>query len=160
MFDHMVEDPMLPFGRVTGGHLILYAPLLGPYDKDTLLAQCRYELGRVLFDEERKNQRGAMSPDERLWAVPLLYTYRDKTSLYPRDYWWIHCLMIQPQTGQSNVTRASAAPEEVVYRRVGNCEFQWRGAEDREFLSRTQVGALRKKVDGRWSFPRTEIRIV
>ncbi|KAH9893260.1 hypothetical protein C8Q73DRAFT_696286 [Cubamyces lactineus] len=158
-----VEDRMLPFGRVTGGHLILRALLLGPYDAEWLLAQCQYEQGgRLLFDEELKTQReGEMSSDERLWIVPLLYTpFWEKSWFDPREYWWIYCLMIKPQTGQSNVTRASATPEETVYRRARNCEFHRRGAEDREFLVRSQVDALRNRVDGRWVFPRTDIRIV
>ncbi|KAJ8455079.1 hypothetical protein ONZ51_g12650 [Trametes cubensis] len=161
-----LEDRVLPFGRVTGGHLILRASLIGPYNVEGLHAHCRDGLyGRLHFDDELETQGDGGKPSlEPLWVVPLLYTpLRGASSLYPGEIWRVHCLMIQPQTGQSNVTHAIATPGgrlEGLYQRVGGCEFDCTGAGDRELLSQSQVDALRNKVDGRWVLPRSEIRIV
>ncbi|KAJ8456413.1 hypothetical protein ONZ51_g12143 [Trametes cubensis] len=43
-----LQDPALPFGRVTGGHLILRAPVLGPYEVEALHYQ---QTDHLMLDE-------------------------------------------------------------------------------------------------------------
>ncbi|KAI0326975.1 HET-domain-containing protein [Cubamyces sp. BRFM 1775] len=164
----VLKERELLFGRVTGGHLILRAPLLGPYNVEELHAHSRDGMyGHLHFDDELETRRDGEKPTgEPLWVVPLLYTPKPGESpLYPGKVWRVHCLIIQPQTGRSNVESASSTPEhrpysDGVYRRIGGCEFDWIGADHREFLNLSQVDALRNKVDGRWTSPRTEIEMV
>ncbi|KAI0334683.1 HET-domain-containing protein [Cubamyces sp. BRFM 1775] len=63
-----LEDSALPFGRVIGGHIILRAPLLGPYNVEDLRSQLANSLR--LDDVDRRDDKHT---DISVFVVPLIY---------------------------------------------------------------------------------------
>ena len=146
------EDPALPFGRVTGGHLILRTPLLGPFSVEDL----RFQGENYIFMDYHDVGQDEELMDTSVWIVPLLHAFYD-----PRCLTCVRCLLVRLCTGQPAVPPASSSSEcpYAVYQRAGYCEFAiWRGVGG-EIIA-PLVDSLENKVYVRLDFPRTVIKLV
>ena len=142
------EDPILPFGRVTAGHLLLRTPLFGPYDLNYLRS-----ISSVFLDEDDK---GDIQMDEStsMWIVPLLYRHEDSSSREVRGL-VVHLYMTQSDTALVG----SSSEYTGIYQRAGYCEVSsWQCRE--KVIIGPLVDLLGNGVDGRWDFPRTVIQLV
>ncbi|KAI0334687.1 HET-domain-containing protein [Cubamyces sp. BRFM 1775] len=148
------EDPALPFGRVTGGHLILRTPLLGPLSVEDLRSQGA--TGLYMDYHRVGREKGLM--DTSVWIVPLLHTLSDPLRV---DHGHTGCLLVRLCTGQPAVPPACSSSEcpYAVYQRAGYCEFYSSRGESEGIIA-PLVDSLENKVDGRWDFPRTVIKLV
>ncbi|KAI0326974.1 HET-domain-containing protein [Cubamyces sp. BRFM 1775] len=152
-----LENCALPFGRVTGGHLVLRAPLLGPYIAEDLHSNLSdpYQLGWDDLYDPNDQKRIQQS----LWLTPLLYASFQKG-------WVIYSLVIQLQVEQLHTQAgvgSASEREDVrigVYRRVGACTRSSLESEGGKILDQLQVVSLRSKVDGQWTFPRKEMVLI
>ncbi|KAI0657871.1 heterokaryon incompatibility protein-domain-containing protein [Cubamyces menziesii] len=149
-----LEDPELPFGSVTGGHIILRAPLLGPYNTQDLRStreRCKLSLDDVELPAEDKRVNATTS----LWIIPLLYP-----PTHARENWPMHCLLVLPCATRSISPPTRTVTESCygVYQRVGYCAFG--GGQKTGQIIAPLLDSLENKVDGQWDFPRVMIKLV
>ncbi|KAH9889087.1 heterokaryon incompatibility protein-domain-containing protein [Cubamyces lactineus] len=179
-----LETPTLPFGPVTDGCLTLRTPLLGPYklriESDRRSGDCRpvlVSMVDVLRDTEGV-QRDSTHADDvvdhetqsycpelpirpykpfvdkaykpvaegeicDLWLAPLIYTGHHSGFYEQGPH--LECLILTP-----------IEPGTGVYRRVG---YRRLDASSRGEV-RSAAEWLRGKIDGKWSFPRAEIKLI
>ncbi|KAH9889096.1 heterokaryon incompatibility protein-domain-containing protein [Cubamyces lactineus] len=182
----VLEDPVLRFGPATAGFLMLHAPLIGPYRKRTPFNSSGFPTRVVL--ERTVGQRGdesgkqydhehtdvavadqtpfldtfrvivpymdrAYAPEEELggvWLVPLVYHNPRREDTMSS----LQCLVVaeaRAGTGPDCTPDEREGPR--VFKRVGyHCAYE---RSDYQF-----VGELHHKIDGQWTFPRTEIKLV
>ncbi|KAI0658246.1 hypothetical protein C8Q70DRAFT_1055239 [Cubamyces menziesii] len=150
-----LQDPALPFGRVTGGHLILRAPVLGPYEVEALHYQ---QTDHLMLDEGYGRDSDQASVQPSLWLIPLVFV-----SFNSHKSRLVHCLAVRPQAEEPDVCASSASGSrlEKVYRRVG--AYSLLDSEDGGDEVLTHVGmlnSLRSEIDEQWTVPRTEIKLV
>ncbi|KAI0334681.1 HET-domain-containing protein [Cubamyces sp. BRFM 1775] len=144
-----LENATLPFGGVMGGHLILRAPLLGPYDAVFLRAQLG---GDLKWDEVNRWEN--QEPGEECLLVPLLYI--SLGGLHKN--WTVYCLVVHYQAERPDI-RATNTVATGHYKRVGCCKFGvWQAAG--RMIINPLIDSLQNTVDGRWEFPRGEIKLV
>ena len=85
-----------------------------------------------------------------LWLVPLLY--RPESGGYAE-------FLVVTAVGSDTEVGSTSDGRGRVFRRIGywnECRYQARRNEDTERV----IGKLREKVNGQWTFPRTEIKLV
>ncbi|KAH9889091.1 heterokaryon incompatibility protein-domain-containing protein [Cubamyces lactineus] len=147
-----LEDAALPFGRVVGGHIILRAPVLGPYNVEDLRSQLSNSLR--LDDVDRRDDKHT---DTSLLIVPLIY----RPESQDKRGWLVSCLVVHSYAGQPDATVASSVSEgsQGVYQRAGYCWFSGRHEGGREIID-PLLDSLRSGDGGQWGFPRTEIKLV
>ncbi|KAI0657872.1 heterokaryon incompatibility protein-domain-containing protein [Cubamyces menziesii] len=146
-----LEDPALPFGRVIGGHIILRAPVLGPYNVEDLRSQLANSLR--LDDVDRRDDKHT---DTSLMIVPLIY----RPESQDKRGWLVSCLVVHTYAGERDESAGSSLSDnQGVYQRAGYCWFSDRHEGGREIID-LLLGALRSGGDGQYDFPRTEIRLV
>ncbi|KAH9889093.1 heterokaryon incompatibility protein-domain-containing protein [Cubamyces lactineus] len=149
-----LQDPALPFGSFTGGHLVLHAPVLGPYEMEALHYQ---QTDHLMLDEGYGCDSDQVRAQPSLWLVPLVFV-----SFSSRKSRLVHCLAVRPQTEEPNVCASSASGGclEKVYRRVGAYSLLDSEEGGDEVLTHLQVDSLRSKIDGQWIVPRMEIKLI
>ncbi|KAI0334690.1 HET-domain-containing protein [Cubamyces sp. BRFM 1775] len=169
-----LEDSALPFGPVTDGHLVLCAPLLGPYMAEDWPAVTRLIPAEVQVSDGEHRCSDPITPghgltslvmdavcsgegdhgrDQRLWLLPLIY----------QPYHVEQCSslvnLVVRVVEKTDACHSSVFPKEgdkVTYRRMGYCELDLGVYESYERLA----DALRHKTDGIWVFPRAQIELV